>query len=125
MYHPNTGIDGLARLTEVNPLPFIVDFAAIFGFEGVKHLHQGAFAGAIFPHNSVDLTFAKGQRDIIHCNNVGWKNFNNILELDDIVHNAVLLNITITANGFVDASNLSLCSRKSNSLTAPTVDFAA
>ena len=67
---------GLLTLTDGVKLhlPVIIDNLPGIGSVLVnagKHLHQRGFAGAVFSHQTVDLSFAHTEADIVQCSHAG------------------------------------------------------
>ena len=67
----DAGLLRLPGIVELHFLPFESDGTGIFGINTGEYLHEGGLAGAVFPHQGMDLAGTDLKIDMIQRANAG------------------------------------------------------
>ena len=81
--HAQTGVNGIARRVEMDPLPIDGDRAFFRLVHAGQHVHQGAFARAVFAEQSMHLALAQIEIHVVIGEDAG-EPFDNAPHLDGV-----------------------------------------
>ena len=80
VHHPDPELQRGEGTADIDLLPLEEYLAGLRQFLAEEYLHQGAFSGAVFPYQTVDIPLSDGEVDIF----VGYKAV--LIDLSDVLH---------------------------------------
>ena len=81
--HAQTGVNGIARRVEMDPLPIDGDRAFFRFVHAGQHVHQGAFARAVFAEQGMHFALAQVKIRVVISEDAG-EPLDNAPQLDGV-----------------------------------------